>query len=62
MDLLPTSSLYVSVPKVRCPECGRDVAMHELEARTVAQRSGFKTTYRCPFCRAEFDSPSDNFV
>ncbi len=25
--------------------------MHELETRTVAQRSEFQTNYRCPFCR-----------
>jgi len=29
--------------------------MHELGTRTVAQPGGFKTTYRCPFCRTDFD-------
>jgi hypothetical protein len=35
---------------VRCEGCGRDIAMHELEAKTVTQRDGFSTRYRCPFC------------
>lgn len=45
--------------KVACPHCGRDVAMHELDTQTVAQRNGFQTTYRCPFCRSNFDEVSD---
>jgi hypothetical protein len=36
--------------------------MHELEAKTVAQSSGFNTRYRCPFCRADVGDVSDNFV
>jgi hypothetical protein len=36
--------------------------MHELEAKTVAQSSGFTTRYRCPFCRADVGDVSDNFV
>lgn len=43
------------VPKVECPECERTIAMHELETRTVAQTNGFETTYRCPFCHADFE-------
>ena len=39
------------MPKVNCPDCERSIAMHELEAQTVAQRQGFSTSYRCPFCR-----------
>lgn len=43
------------VPKLDCPDCGRGIAMHELETRTVAQTTGFETSYRCPFCRADFE-------
>lgn len=43
------------MPKLDCPDCQRSIAMHELETRTVAQTTGFETTYRCPFCRADFD-------
>jgi len=43
------------VPDIECPDCSRVIAMHELETRTVAQSEGFQTTYRCPFCRADFD-------
>jgi DNA-directed RNA polymerase subunit RPC12/RpoP len=43
------------VSEIECPDCGRVISMHELETRTVAQSSGFQTTYRCPFCRADFD-------
>ncbi|MFB6106527.1 MAG: hypothetical protein ABEJ70_06110 [Halobacteriaceae archaeon] len=41
--------------ELECPDCSRSIAMHELETRTVAQRTGFQTTYRCPFCRADFE-------
>ncbi|MFC7044149.1 hypothetical protein ACFQH6_00875 [Halobacteriaceae archaeon GCM10025711] len=41
--------------KLECPDCGRAIAMHELETRTVAQSTGFRTSYRCPFCRTDFD-------
>ena len=41
------------MPKVECPDCERPIAVHELEAKTVAQPSGFETRYRCPFCRAD---------
>ncbi|MFW5919237.1 MAG: hypothetical protein ACOCSF_03450 [Halanaeroarchaeum sp.] len=41
--------------KVECPDCGRSIAMHELETRTVAQAEGFETSYRCPFCRSNFE-------
>ena len=43
------------MPKVTCPECEQSIAMHELEAKTVAQSSGFATHYRCPFCRADVE-------
>ncbi|MFB6112576.1 MAG: hypothetical protein ABEJ58_00570 [Halodesulfurarchaeum sp.] len=43
------------MPELECPECGRSIAMHELETRTVAQSSGFRTSYRCPFCHADFE-------
>jgi hypothetical protein len=36
--------------------------MHEIEARTVTETTGFATNYRCPFCRADFDEISDNMV
>ena len=41
--------------KVVCPDCSRDVAMHELDTQTVAAGGTFTTTYRCPFCRTAFD-------
>lgn len=44
-----------AVPALECPECRRTIAMHELETRTVARTKGFRTTYRCPFCRADFE-------
>ena len=43
------------MPKMDCPDCGRSIAVHELEAKTVAQSSGFKTRYRCPFCRSDVE-------
>ncbi|MFB6167849.1 MAG: hypothetical protein ABEJ43_03280 [Haloferacaceae archaeon] len=43
------------MPKVDCPDCGRAIAMHELEAKTVAQSNGFETRYRCPFCRSDVE-------
>ena len=50
------------MPKVTCPDCSRNIAMHELEARTVAQRTGFATNYRCPFCRTDIDDVQNNLV
>ncbi len=50
------------MPKVACPECGRDIAMHELEAKTVTQRDGFETRYRCPFCRSDLDDVTENLA
>jgi len=44
--------------KLSCPDCDRSIAMHELEARTVTQRSGFDTSYRCPFCRSDIEDVS----
>jgi len=46
------------MPKVSCPDCERSIATHELEARTVAQRAGFSTNYRCPFCRGDIEDVS----
>jgi transposase-like protein len=43
------------VPTLDCPDCEESIAMHELETRTVAQSSGFRTSYRCPFCHADFE-------
>jgi DNA-directed RNA polymerase subunit RPC12/RpoP len=43
------------MPKLVCPDCSRDVAMHELDTQTVAAGGEFTTTYRCPFCRTAFD-------
>ena len=43
------------MPRLDCPDCQRSIAMHQLETRTVAQTTGFQTTYCCPFCRTEFD-------
>ena len=50
------------MPKVNCPDCGSDIAMHELEAKTVAQSSGFSTRYRCPFCRTDMDQVDEHIV
>lgn len=47
------------MPKLDCPECERDIAMHELRTRTVAQRTGFETNYRCPFCQSDFDDVAE---
>jgi transposase-like protein len=47
------------VSKVNCPECERGVPVHRLETQTVAQREGFATNYRCPFCRADFSEPTE---
>lgn len=49
------ASIRRPVPDIECPDCGQVIAMHELETRTVAQSNGFLTTYRCPFCRADFE-------
>jgi DNA-directed RNA polymerase subunit RPC12/RpoP len=46
--------------RVHCAGCGRDVAIHELETKTVAQRSGFETRYRCPFCHEEVEDVADS--
>ena len=51
-----------TMPKVTCAQCGRDIAMHELEAKTVARRSGFDTRYRCPFCHEDVNDVADNLV
>lgn len=44
------------MPKMTCPDCDRDVALHELQTKTVARRQGFDTRYRCPFCRSDVDN------
>jgi len=33
--------------------------MHELQTRTIARSTGFDTSYRCPFCRSDFDEVAD---
>jgi DNA-directed RNA polymerase subunit RPC12/RpoP len=50
------------MPKIECPECGDRIAVHELEAKTVAQSSGFDTRYRCPFCRADVEDVASRLV
>ena len=45
--------LGVHMSQLDCPECGRDLSLHQLDTQTIAQRNGFETTYRCPFCRAD---------
>lgn len=50
------------MPKVQCGCCDRSVGMHELEAKTVAQTSGFDTRYRCPFCRSDIDDVAENII
>ena len=45
---------------VHCEACGRDIAMHELEAKTVTQREGFDTRYRCPFCHTDVENVADS--
>lgn len=52
----------MDVPKVLCPDCGRQIAMHELEAKTVAQSNGFDTSYRCPFCRSDVNDVTNHLV
>jgi endogenous inhibitor of DNA gyrase (YacG/DUF329 family) len=49
------------MPTVRCPDCGRDIGMHELETKTVARRDGFATHYRCPYCRSAVEDVADGF-
>jgi DNA-directed RNA polymerase subunit RPC12/RpoP len=48
--------------KVHCTECGRDVGMHELEAKTVTERDGFSTTYRCPYCRTNMEDVAERLI
>jgi DNA-directed RNA polymerase subunit RPC12/RpoP len=50
------------MPKIHCVDCGRDVGMHELEAKTVTQRDGFDTHYRCPYCQATMEDVAERFV
>ncbi|MDS0295808.1 hypothetical protein [Halogeometricum luteum] len=50
------------MPKVLCTECGRDVGMHELEAKTTTRRDGFDTRYRCPYCRTDMEEVASRFV
>ena len=50
------------MPRVACPDCERDIPVHRLETRTTAQREGFDTRYRCPFCRADFANVADRLV
>jgi DNA-directed RNA polymerase subunit RPC12/RpoP len=53
--------IWRGVPETECPECGREIAMHELETRTVATRDEFETTYRCPYCGHDFEDPGALF-
>jgi DNA-directed RNA polymerase subunit RPC12/RpoP len=48
--------------KVHCADCGRDIAVHELETKTVARREGFDTRYRCPFCRADIENVTESLA
>ena len=48
----------MGVPEIECPECDRAIPMHELETRTIARQEGFETTYRCPYCAADFEDVS----
>jgi uncharacterized C2H2 Zn-finger protein len=48
-------SVPTDVPDLECPDCERIITMLDLETRTVAQSDGFRTTYRCPYCGAEFE-------
>jgi DNA-directed RNA polymerase subunit RPC12/RpoP len=50
------------MPKVHCIECGRDVGMHELEAKTVTKRDGFDTRYRCPYCQTDIENVAENLI
>ncbi|EJN59672.1 hypothetical protein SAMN04487950_3138 [Halogranum rubrum] len=51
------------MPKLNCPDCQRDIGMHELKAKTTTvQSGGFSTKYRCPFCRTDMDSVADYLV
>ncbi|SFF80818.1 hypothetical protein SAMN04488063_0366 [Halopelagius inordinatus] len=50
------------MPKVNCTGCGRDVGMHELEAKTVTQSTGFDTRYRCPYCRTDMENVTERLV
>ena len=36
--------------------------MHELEAKTVAQRDSFETHYRCPYCGTTMEDVADRLV
>lgn len=44
------------MPKLTCPDCDREVGVHELETKTVARTQGFDTHYRCPFCRSDVEN------
>lgn len=49
------ATLRYCMPTLACPDCGREVAMRELDTRTVARPNGFETTYCCPFCRSDVE-------
>lgn len=59
---MAVESCIMPVPKVNCPDCGRQIGMHELEAKTTAQSGGFSTRYRCPFCRTDMDDVTEHLV
>ena len=53
---------HIDMPKLNCPDCRREIGMHELKAKTTACSGGFSTKYRCPFCRTDMDSVADYMV
>ncbi len=61
MSFMAVQPSDTGVPKVHCPDCGRQIGMHELEAKTTTQSSGFSTRYRCPFCRTDMDDVTELF-
>jgi transposase-like protein len=50
------------MPRVTCPDCDQDIAVHQLETKTTTQRDGFETRYRCPFCHAEVENVAERFA
>lgn len=51
-------SVLPSMPKLECPDCAREVGVHELDTQTVAAGGTFTTRIRCPFCRSTFEDVS----
>lgn len=42
-----------------CPDCERGIERDEIRARTVPRPDGIRTTYRCPFCRGNFETVAE---